>query len=61
MLEHRWFISERAGGDVGMKETIESYVRDVLESAPAEQITFTRDDLPITQELPAVAFENDDD
>jgi len=38
VLEHRWFLSERAGGDVGMRETIESYVRDVLSKAPAEQI-----------------------
>jgi hypothetical protein len=57
VLEHRWFISERAGGDVGMKETIASYVRDVLRSAPAEQLTFTRDDLPVTQELPALDAE----
>ncbi len=54
VLEHRWFISERAGGDVGMKETIESYVRDVLRPAPAEQMVVTSDDLPVTQELPAV-------
>ena len=38
VLEHRWFLSERAGGDVGMKETIGSYVREVLEPAPAEQM-----------------------
>lgn len=57
VLEHRWFISERAGGDVGMKETIDSYVRDVLRTAPAEQIAITRDDLPVTQELPAVTAE----
>lgn len=38
VLEHRWFLSERAGGDVGMRETVERYVRDVLSKAPAEQI-----------------------
>jgi hypothetical protein len=54
VLEHRWFISERAGGDVGMKETIESYVRDVLRPAPTEQMVVTRDDLPVTMELPMV-------
>ncbi|MFZ4719648.1 MAG: DUF4032 domain-containing protein [Ilumatobacteraceae bacterium] len=52
VLEHRWFISERAGGDVGMKETVDSYVRDVLRSAPDEQLLMTADDLPVTQELP---------
>ena len=38
VLEHRWFLSERAGGDVGLDETVASYVADVLASAPAEQI-----------------------
>lgn len=52
VLEHRWFISEKAGGDVGMKETVDSYVRDVLRPAPAEQLVATADDLPVTQELP---------
>jgi hypothetical protein len=55
VLEHRWFISERAGGDVGMKETIESYVRDVLRPATPEQLLVTRDDLPVTMELPATS------
>jgi hypothetical protein len=36
VLEHRWFLSEAAGGDVGMPEAIASYVRDVLSAAPAE-------------------------
>ncbi len=38
VLEHRWFLSERAGGDVGMAETVASYVRDVLSLAPTEQV-----------------------
>jgi tRNA A-37 threonylcarbamoyl transferase component Bud32 len=38
VLEHRWFLSERAGGDVGMAEAVASYVDDVLAMAPAEQI-----------------------
>lgn len=38
VLEHRWFLSERAGGDVGIDEAVASYVADVLASAPAEQI-----------------------
>lgn len=58
VLEHRWFISEKAGGDVGMKETVDSYVRDVLRTAPAEQLVATADDLPVTQELP-VTFPDD--
>jgi hypothetical protein len=38
VLEHRWFLSERVGGDVGMADAVASYVRDVLAPAPAEQM-----------------------
>ncbi|MGB8861041.1 MAG: DUF4032 domain-containing protein [Ilumatobacteraceae bacterium] len=41
VLEHRWFLSERAGGDVGIDESVASYVADVLANAPAEQIVQT--------------------
>ena len=44
VLEHRWFLSERAGGDVGLDEAVASYVADVLANAPAEQI-LTLDEL----------------
>ncbi len=44
VLEHRWFLSERAGGDVGIDETVASYVADVLANAPAEQL-MTLDEL----------------
>ena len=39
VLEHRWFLSEAAGGDVGLGEAVTSYVRDVLTPAPDEQRT----------------------
>ena len=54
VLEHRWFLSERAGFDVGMKDTVTSYVSTVLRPARNEQIVATADDLPRTMELPAV-------
>lgn len=38
VLEHRWFLSERAGGDVGIDEAVASYVADVLALAPVEQV-----------------------
>ncbi len=50
VLEHRWFISERAGYDVGMDDTIESYVANVLAPAAHEQLTLP----PLTMELPVV-------
>ena len=43
VLEHRWFLSERAGGDVGIDETVASYVADVLSSAPTEQVVASDD------------------
>ena len=36
VLEHLWFLSEAAGGDVGLGEAVTSYVRDVLTPAPDE-------------------------
>jgi hypothetical protein len=38
MLEHRWYLSERAGHDVGFDEAVRRYVVEVLSTAPGEQI-----------------------
>jgi hypothetical protein len=38
LLEHRWFLSERAGKDVGLAETIPSYIEKVLRPAPDEKL-----------------------
>ncbi|MGH9271583.1 MAG: DUF4032 domain-containing protein [Ilumatobacteraceae bacterium] len=38
ILEHRWFLSERDARDVPMEEAISSYVGDILEPAPDEQL-----------------------
>jgi tRNA A-37 threonylcarbamoyl transferase component Bud32 len=43
VLEHRWFLSERAGFDVGMADAIAAYVRDVLAPARDEQVTVLTD------------------
>lgn len=37
VLEHRWFLSERAGRDVGLTAAAASYVADVLAHKPDEQ------------------------
>lgn len=37
LLEHRWYLSEEAGRDVGLDEAIESYVETVLPSLPEER------------------------
>jgi hypothetical protein len=38
MLEHRWFLSERAGAEVSMEEAAESYVNTVLRGLPDEEV-----------------------
>jgi Domain of unknown function (DUF4032)/Lipopolysaccharide kinase (Kdo/WaaP) family len=38
LLEHRWFLSERAGRDVSLEEALQSYIADVLAPAPDEQL-----------------------
>ena len=37
LLEHRWFLSERAGKDVGMDAATASYVDNVLRPAADEK------------------------
>ena len=37
VLEHRWFMSERAGRDVGIEEAVRDYVRTVLVTKPDEK------------------------
>ena len=38
VLEHRWFLSERAGKDVGIEEAVRSYVESELPRRPAERV-----------------------
>jgi Domain of unknown function (DUF4032)/Lipopolysaccharide kinase (Kdo/WaaP) family len=44
VLEHLWFLSEAAGGDVGLGEAVTSYVRDVLTQLTDEHRTVTKSD-----------------
>jgi uncharacterized protein DUF4032/lipopolysaccharide kinase (Kdo/WaaP) family protein len=38
VLEHRWFLSEKAGKDVGIDEAVRSYVESELPRKPSERI-----------------------
>ena len=38
VLEHRWFLSERAKHDIGIDEAVRSYVASELPQRPAERI-----------------------
>jgi hypothetical protein len=42
LLEHRWFLSERTGREVGMRETVPAYVESVLRTAPDERTALVR-------------------
>jgi hypothetical protein len=37
ILEHRWFLSEAAGRDVGTQAAVDSYVKEVLRHRPDEK------------------------
>jgi hypothetical protein len=51
VLEHRWYLSERRGRDVGLTTSVNSYIRSVLVHKPDEAAVLGVD----TQELPVVA------
>jgi hypothetical protein len=37
LLQHRWFLSEREGCDVGLETAVSSYVDEVLREVPSER------------------------
>ena len=44
VLDHLWFLSERAGRDVGLPEATKDYVDTVLRDLPEEQSVLISDD-----------------
>ena len=40
ILQHRWYLSEQRGSDVGMDAAVKSYVENVLSKAPDERTMF---------------------
>jgi hypothetical protein len=50
ILEHRWYMAERVGHDVHIRDAITDYLREVLPSKPDEQAVLGAD----TQLLPIV-------
>ncbi len=55
VLEHRWYLSERAGHDVPIEDAIRDYVATVLPSKPDEATVVGVD----TVEMPVVAMFDD--
>ncbi len=56
LLDHRWYLSQQQRRDVPMKETVKSYVRDILPQRPDEQsiLGVQADDLRDTDTIPRV-------
>jgi hypothetical protein len=52
ILEHRWFLSEQAGRDVGLDVAVESYVNEFLSNAPAEGRVLEGEDTAAMIRLP---------
>jgi hypothetical protein len=42
VLQHRWFLSEQQGTDVGLETAVQSYVEDVLRHVPDERTLLGR-------------------
>ncbi len=38
VLEHRWFLSEKAGKDIGIDEAVRAYVESELPYRPPERV-----------------------
>lgn len=54
VLQHRWFLSERAGKDVGRQKAAEDYVQNILKHKPEEKAIIGSaidDDIEVTQEM----------
>ena len=49
ILEHRWFLSEEAGEDVGLEVATQDYLAEVLPSAADERTVLAQ---PVTGEVP---------
>jgi tRNA A-37 threonylcarbamoyl transferase component Bud32 len=43
IIEHKWFLSEAAGRDVGVAEAVASYMRSVLPGAPEERLVLVHE------------------
>ena len=52
IMEHRWFLSESQGIDVGRSAAVASYVANVLDALPDAKVTMLTD--PPTEEFPVI-------
>lgn len=52
ILEHRWYLSEQAGKDIGLNDAVQSYIASVLPSVPEERKLFEDEDALNVTALP---------
>ena len=45
VLEHRWFVSEKAGHEIPIEQAARQYVNDVLQGLPDEAISLVGDSM----------------
>ena len=55
LLEHRWFLSQQCEADVTLEKALESYITDVLVSAPDELLQVGE----VTMELPVIPSDDE--
>ena len=60
VLEHRWYLCERAGYDIGLQEAVDDYVTSVLQAKPNEEklLTLNPDETGLI-ELDALGFDSE--
>jgi hypothetical protein len=46
ILDHRWYLSEQSGSDIGLDKAVQSYVEDVLRHKPDERLVL-RSPVPV--------------
>jgi hypothetical protein len=64
MLEHRWFMSEKAGAEISMDEAARSYVNTVLRGLPDEEVAVSamESEPPLANPFdPSQGFVDDED
>ena len=55
VLEHRWYMSEKQGGDVELIDAVRSYVSDILANRPDEEAligSLTTDSITLAEPVP---------
>ena len=63
VLEHRWYVSERAGKDVPLVEAVNSYVNEILVARRDEEaiISPTTESITLAEPIPSGTIQVDDE